>query len=609
MFRIGLLLLSGVLDLLLLRPLLIDTALAPRQTLRAYYEPSEDGTALMLDEQSNGYMTDIRLDEHGDLEIPSGRTIAIPLRYGSEVTVRTLAADLAPYVVLGSKVPAANSVGAARLGDAVALVARGGVLKPRPWDASRSWVEDKEWLRRLHALCGVGSKAGVSIRSGPQAMSVRAGSCAGKIRVAADSPPTSLLVVVTGMHAAVVSSAGPSWRETRQVRWWLIAMALVRLSLLAFAVGAGPTALVSGALFMAGRLSLPEAILSWGATLPIAMAAAAARLIAGLFPRRVSLAWASGAVVLALEVGAIAAAVALLDVGTFGKEHVTREGDDACAVVGYSTVRGDSLRQGTAGLVEQLGDQCPRCRGRTSRFSREAQTLRWIRETVCSPSFPTPPGGEVIFVGGGNDDLFYRPARLTQRLGDFVSVLRFSLQPAGAVEYKAIFEHASQRVLATLDEQTADVESIARCASRGGTRFRFVHDFLIWDLDGGRSPARQEMLERRRSAVLAAGGDFVDLLAEFGHSAGVSWLNDFIHPSAVGQRMIADLLCMRLEGKPHPSGGRLQPEVSNLGGSICQFPKGRLKAGGSGAAACRGRAGPGQLHRLLEHSSPRHRVG
>ena len=40
--------------------------------------------------------------------------------------------------------------------------------------------------------------------------------------------------------------------------------------------------------------------------------------------------------------------------------------------------------------------------------------------------------------------------------------------------------------------------------------------------------------------------EFIDLLEEFRDTAGVAWLNDFIHPSAVGQEQIARLLCDRI---------------------------------------------------------------
>jgi hypothetical protein len=109
-----------------------------------------------------------------------------------------------------------------------------------------------------------------------------------------------------------------------------------------------------------------------------------------------------------------------------------------------------------------------------------------------------------------------------------------------------MFDQAAQRAVATLDDQAADIGSIAGCILHEKRRFWFVHDFLVWDLDRGRTEHRQSTFERRRLAVRQSGGEFIDLLDEFRDTAGVAWLNDFIHPSAVGQEKIAALLCDRI---------------------------------------------------------------
>jgi hypothetical protein len=552
---IGLLLLSSALTLALLRPLLTSVSLAPHQTLRVYFEPSQDGTVLMLNEHNAGYITDLQIDSSRNLEIPAGRTIAIALERGSDITLRTRAHALSPYIVLGTKVGAEHSSGpedaaTARVGDPVIMVARSGALEARRWDSSRPWTEDREWLHQLRAQCSADASSEASVRMDPDGISVHIGSCAGKVKLSLASSEPPLLVVVTGPHAAVVSKSEPGWRLTREFAWPLIAVALLWVALLAYAIGAGPTVLAAGILFATAQFSPPAAILCWAVTLPFAVAAAAGRLVARLVPRSARLAWAGGAAVLILEICGIIAAIAFLDVGTFGHQRITREGDSSCSVVGYSTVRGDSLREGSAGIIERLSETCAPCRNRTSRFSREAQTLRWVRKVICSPSFPTPTGGDVIFFGGGNDDLFYRPTGLVQLVRVFAGTLRFRVQPIAATDWEAVFDYASQTVVPTLDEQAADIDSIVHCATAGRRRFFFLHDFLIWDLDRGRTPARQLMFERRRAAVRAAGGEFIDLLGEFRQRAGVTWLNDFIHPSAVGQQMIADLLCARLESNP-----------------------------------------------------------
>ena len=54
------------------------------------------------------------------------------------------------------------------------------------------------------------------------------------------------------------------------------------------------------------------------------------------------------------------------------------------------------------------------------------------------------------------------------------------------------------------------------------------------------------MLGARRAAVEAAGGTFLDLWEIFGPEAGVSWFNDYVHPSLLGHERIAELACREL---------------------------------------------------------------
>lgn len=544
---IALALIAAGLDLGLLAPLLTVSEPAARQTQRVYYEPRPDGgLVVMTDDAQSGYVTDIAVDAQGRLEIPAGRTVAVPLTPGESVTVRTLAADLAPYIAVASEVRDQPTAPHGEVVGATVVQARDGALQPQAWDASRAWASDREWLRRLAADCRAGSPAEATVRAEARRVAIEIGACTGSVAMAAESSRPPLLLIATGPHAALASRTPGGWAQRTSVQWPLIGIALLRLGLVLFALGSGPTLMLAATLFAAGLWSRPEAILTWFLTLPFIVAAAVGRLIARRAPARRGLIWSGAAIALALQAAAIVTAIAAFDVGSFGKERIERAGDDACAIVGYSTVRGDALRWRTGGLVERLNEACARCRERTARFSREAQTLRWVHETVCADDFPSADGGAVVFIGGGNDDIFYRPSRLSQLLGDFITVVRTSLQPTSATEWATIFGHASQRAVATIDDQTADIRAIGACAAGRGRTFHFVHDFLIWDLEGGRTPPRQQTFAARRAAVAAAGGQFIDLYGEFGQRAGVAWFNDFIHPSAVGHQMIADLLCARL---------------------------------------------------------------
>ena len=540
-------------DLALLRPLLTSSALTRGEIERVYFEPDESGVEVLLDQQMAGYMTEVEVGDEGDLEIPSGRSIAVALRAGETNVVRTGAADLAPYVLLGveERLPEGGDRDpgnrAARFGAATMLAWQDGALVPRPWEATRAWAQERGWLRDLRARCGGSSAGAVALRATADGVAIRLGDCTVTVPLAGAAARPPLLLVVSGLHGAALSRAASGWRQETSVSRELVGVALLRLSLLCAAVGAAATAVSSATLFAAGLLLRPAAMLVWFAALPLGAIAAAVRLVRRTAPRRPALAWAGGGLVLVVEVAAAVAAVALLDVGTFGKERFTRQGDEGCSVVGYSTVRGDSLRAGSEGLVERLDRTCERCRDRTSRFSREAQTLRWVREVVCAPSFPAPAGGEVVFFGGGNDDVFYRPGRLLRVLGVLLNLLRYAVQPVGAMDWETAFARANEMAVATIDEQQADIAAAIGCARAGGRRFWFVHDFLLWDLGRGRTPVREQTFAARRAAVAQAGGEFIDLYAELGDSAGLAWFNDWIHPSAYGQRQISDRLCARME--------------------------------------------------------------
>jgi hypothetical protein len=532
-----------LLDFTLLAPVLVRTSVTPGQVRRAYFEPGPEAPELLLDEDQSGYISEIEVGAAGDLLVPSGRTIAVPLPMGTELSVQTLAADLAPYLVLGSENPVDDSDGVTRLGDALALRSDAGRITTGRWNSGRSWSDDRHWLRQLAADCQLTEQASATLRRTADGIAIRMGGCSGTAHVEPVSINVPLLVVVSGPYSAKVKRASGKWQQSHQVRWPLVGIALLRLLVLIAAVGIGP-AVAGTATLLATSFSWHEAsLLAWVLSTPLAVVALCVVLARRLWPLSSRAMWIAAGSSVLLQGLAFYLGMAELDVGSFGRPRIDLNGDSRCAVVGYSTVRGDALRAGSAGIVERLNQECAACRGNTSRFSREAQTLRWVREVVCSGSFPPATSGVTQFVGGGNDDVFYRGTRSSERLSGFLGFLKYAVQPVSATAWEEAFYQTSERILSTLDDQARDIEAIARCSTAAGRQLRFAHDFLIWDLERGRHPSRRTTLARRRQAVLAGGGEFIDLHEVFGKSAGVSWFNDFIHPSAAGHAEIARYLC------------------------------------------------------------------
>jgi hypothetical protein len=212
---------------------------------------------------------------------------------------------------------------------------------------------------------------------------------------------------------------------------------------------------------------------------------------------------------------------------------------DLCAVIGYSTAGGASLRgsleqRGLRGVRSFLDMQCPRCSGATGAIAGSGETLDWMKEAYCSSPSSFGGNGQVVFLGGANDDFLWgvtTVARLFIVGQRSVDAWRSSQAPATAAS------------LARIDEQVSAIDGLVRCARDRGASFLFLHDFLVTDLTGGREPDRAAMLARRRQAVEAAGGTFVDLFDTFSAEAGVSWFNDYVHPSLVAHERIADLAC------------------------------------------------------------------
>jgi hypothetical protein len=205
-----------------------------------------------------------------------------------------------------------------------------------------------------------------------------------------------------------------------------------------------------------------------------------------------------------------------------------------CAVIGYSTVKGEGLRGQRHTLRQFLDEDCARCRGGTAGLFAGGETLSWARDAYCASPSEFGAGGHVIFLGGANDDF----------LTGIVSIARMVIVASMGIDQwrqNQIAAAAAARV--ETERQTGALQGLIDCVHARGAAFLFLHDFLVTDLETGRSADRAAMLKSRRAVVEAAGGAFVDLLDRFADEAGVSWFNDYVHLSVIAHEQVANLAC------------------------------------------------------------------
>jgi hypothetical protein len=210
---------------------------------------------------------------------------------------------------------------------------------------------------------------------------------------------------------------------------------------------------------------------------------------------------------------------------------------DRCAILGYSTVKGEGLRHESGGIRAFLDEDCAGCRQTTAGRFAGGETLAWVRDAFCASEPAFGGQGLVTFLGGTNDDFFTGMLSLPRL---------FIASGQGSTQWRQNVTAAAAASRKRLDVQTSAIATLGRCIQSRGARFLFLHDFLATDLRGGRDPDRAAMVAARRGAVEAAGGKFVDLFEVLGPEAGVSWFNDYVHPSLLGHERIAELACRQL---------------------------------------------------------------
>jgi hypothetical protein len=215
---------------------------------------------------------------------------------------------------------------------------------------------------------------------------------------------------------------------------------------------------------------------------------------------------------------------------------------DSCAVLGYSTVKGEGLRGQQGGIRSFLDHDCQQCRHRTAGIFAGGETLAWLRDNYCGspPSFGAD--GHVYVLGGANDDFLW----------GVLSIARlFIIGQQGVTPWRRNQVSAAAASRAQIDAQTSALADLIRCARSRGAQLLFLHDFLATDLSGGRGDDRAAMLARRQAVVETAGGSFADLLSVFANEVGISWFNDYVHLSLVAHERVADLACRRSLTPPH----------------------------------------------------------
>jgi hypothetical protein len=532
-------------DGFVLRGVLTSRDIAPEQFRRGYFERFGSEVGLTLDNAVRAQMIPaFQMSRDGALGIPPGMIAVLPLATGTRYESRS-DSSCAPYVVFGDEAPVAAlangpplSPGEARLVGARTLALSEGRLALVEWDPVRPWREDSARLCALRDACVPAGAAALELAATDGRLEVRLGGCFLDEPHAfrAESPP--LLAVLAGADWLSVERR-PGWATDGGVVWPLLAGIAVKVATTWWGVGIASAAAVSLALAGAAVWIPVPATLVWPLTVLFGVAAALLRLsVRGLqrIPRRARVPVVLGAA--ALGAGLFASRTNEPDsFPPIVHVHGEPARADRCAVLGYSAVKGEGLRHERGGIRSFLDEDCAGCRQTTAGLFAGGETLAWARDAFCSKEPAFGAHGLVTFLGGTNDDFFT----------GMVSIARlFIVSGQGSAPWSENVTAAAAASRRRLDVQTSAIASLGRCIQSRGARFLFLHDFLATDLHGGRDPDRAAMLAARRAAVEAAGGTFVDLFEVFGPEAGVSWFNDYIHPSLLGHERIAELTCRHL---------------------------------------------------------------
>jgi hypothetical protein len=531
------------------------TPMAPGQYQIGYFEEPNGLASLVLDDaQHTSVQPDVALDASGALSLPPGRSVGLPLEDGVEYRVRVDDQRWAPFCVFGHKEPVADQEvrhGGFRLADARALVPRDGRLSETTWTVVRPWRDDQRTLEALRQACGAGDETPLLVQVQDGRTDIQYGACSLRLAGSADT-----MAVLAGPAWTSVGKR-PAWRtETHLQPSALLITAgfgALEFAIASMAIGAMAAGLLTGVLFALACVLPQTALVGLVAVVPLSFAVAGIRMIrtARRAQSRLSLALGILLVSAPVVVGLLPFAAARLSSG-----ESTPHSPQRCLLIGYSTMRGDSLRQDAnrgvwvehGGLWDDV-QQCGACNGSFDRRALAAGRFSWVRDVLCEGGERrVMPDGQVIFFGGSNDDFVSARFRMTQ-IVQAVRLARYAYARPDVAAFRRLAATAATDSMAALPSQVDALREALACTARDGARFRYVHDFFVWDLAEPRSAARQRMLDARAETVRRAGGDFVDLLHEVVDEAGVWWFNDYVHPSEIAHRRIGTLICRELEGR------------------------------------------------------------
>lgn len=534
-------------DLFVLRAAWTGLRVADGQYRRGYFEGFADGPGLAVDAAVRPVFPASVLTGDGALAVPPGMTAVVPL---GDARRFDIASDLglAPYVVIGIEAPLAaedlphGGDGEARLARGRTLAIDGGAMALVPWDADRPWREDARRLSELRDACvDAPEPAILTIEVGGGQVEFRLGRCT--LRQPMTTAP-SLLAALAGPEWITVSMQ-PGWVAERWYVGPLVAAVVVKVAAIWWALGGTAAVVVSAALVAASQVDSVAATMTFPVALAIGVISAMLRL-AWLIRRHLHARWRLPSALAVVVVIAVVAAGRWREprfVPPIMRLEAVEDRHDQCAVLGYSTAGGASLRgadmqHGRRGLRWFLNETCGPCQGRTGALFGGGQTLDWARETFCASPESFAADGHVVFLGAANDDFMWGMLTLARL---------FIVGEQGSEPWRRSQGPAAAASLAHLDAQENALAGLIECARSRRAGFVFLHDFLVTDMVAGRDADRAAMLERRRAVVDAAGGTFVDLAGTFADQAGIAWFNDYVHPSLIAHERIAALACDLLQ--------------------------------------------------------------